>query len=170
MPAGSTYEPIATTTLTGTATTIDFTSIPNTYTDLVLIISAATNSGDNIFYRFNSNTSAIYSTTFLYGTGSSALSTRRTSQTTGRFTVYGFPSTTAGEQMTICNIFNYANTTTYKTVLSRSGRGNSGLEAEAGLFASTSAISSISLAPDGFSGSFSFTAGTTATLYGITAA
>ena len=38
MAAGSTYTPIATTTL-GSAGTITFSSIPSTYTDLVIVLN-----------------------------------------------------------------------------------------------------------------------------------
>jgi hypothetical protein len=165
-----TYEPIATTTLGSSAATIDFTSITGTYTDLRMVISGVSNSNDNIFYRFNGVTGASYSRTDLSGSGSSALSGRASNQTYGRLTNYGYPTSTAGNQVTIWDIMNYSNSTTYKTSLSRSNQAGNGVDAIVNLFMSTSAITSISIATNAFSGSSNWQSGTTATLYGIKAA
>jgi hypothetical protein len=165
-----TYEPIATTTLSSSAATIDFTSIPSTYTDLRMVISGVSNSSDNIFYRFNGVTGASYSRTDLSGSGSSAISSRASNQNYGRLTNYGYPTSTVGEHVTTWDIMNYSNSTTYKTSLSRSNRATNGVDAIVNLFMSTSAITSISLATNTFSGSSNWQSGATATLYGIKAA
>jgi hypothetical protein len=62
------------------------------------------------------------------------------------------------------NFFNYSNTTTYKTVLTRAGRNNQATEAFVGLWRNTAAITSISLT------SQTYTTDSTFTLYGIKAA
>jgi len=58
----------------GGAATIDFTSIPQTYTDLQILLSArsATTSEDDIRCRFNGDTASNYPFRSLYGTGASA--------------------------------------------------------------------------------------------------
>jgi hypothetical protein len=165
-----TYEPIATTTLVSAAATIDFTSISGTYTDLRLVISGVSNSSDNIFYRFNGVTGASYSRTDLSGSGTAAISGRAINQNYGRLTNYGYPTSTAGNQVTIWDIMNYANTTTYKSSLSRSNQAGNGVDAIVNLFINTSAITSISIATNAFTGSSNWQSGTTATLYGIKAA
>ena len=165
-----TYEPIATTTLSSSAATIDFTSIPATYTDLRMIISGVSNAGDNIFYRFNGSASSVYSRTDMVGSGSAALSVRASGLTLGRLTNYGWPDTNAGNQVTIWDIMNYSNTTTFTTSLARSNRATNGVEALVNLFSNTSAITSISIATNQFSGSSNWLSGTTVTLYGIKAA
>jgi len=60
MPA--TYEPIASTKVTGSSTTqIDFTSIPATYTDLVISLNIVNGTSLNALYmRFNNDTGANY--------------------------------------------------------------------------------------------------------------
>ena len=71
-----TYEPIATTTLGTSASSVTFSTIPGTYTDLVLVVagtSAATNGNE---MQFNGDTGNNYSFTLLYGTGSAAVSSR----------------------------------------------------------------------------------------------
>jgi hypothetical protein len=63
---------------------------------------------------------------------------------------------------------NYANTTTYKTVLARSNVTDFRVAAIVGLWRSTSAINTIQLRSD--NSSYNFTTGSTFTLYGISAA
>ncbi len=112
-----TYEPLASTTVSGTSTTqIDFTSFSG-YTDLVIISNArnSTSGGTDYFMRFNSDTSSNYSYTQIIGNGSSAASDLASSA--ARFNI-GYVAGTSGTAGTLCriNIFNYANTTTNKSI------------------------------------------------------
>ena len=66
----------------------------------------------------------------------------------------------------IANFQNYANTSMYKTVVMRGNAVGKWVSASAGLWRSTSAISSFSIVSD----SDSFKIGSTFTLYGIAAA
>lgn len=161
MPA--TYEPIATTTLGGAAGTITFSTIPATYTDLVIVLTGTQSSEDTIGIRFNSDTGANYSATRVSGNGSAASSTRWTNTTSAYFAVR---YTT--ENNAIIQIQNYSNTTTNKTFLSRANNAGNIVNAWVGLWRNTAAINSLSLAS--FNGSTNFDSGTTATLYGIKAA
>ena len=73
----NTYILIASSTVgAGGASSIDFTSIPSTYTDLVVKLSLRTASGlatEQLFMKFNGSSSS-YSNKQLYGDGSSATS------------------------------------------------------------------------------------------------
>jgi hypothetical protein len=161
-----TYEPIATTTLGSTATTVSFTSIPGTYTDLVLVTSIkAATTNTNQWMRFNSDSGTNYSSTNLYGTGTSALSTIQSSQDKINSVLSGF-LTTAENSPGIYNIMNYSNTTTFKTMISRFNNTGVVAQAEVSLYRSTSAITSIEI----FTTPDSFAVGSTLTLYGIKAA
>jgi hypothetical protein len=112
----STYEPIATTTLSSNQTSITFSSIPATYTDLVLIASYnPTVTEQVIWMRFNGDTASNYSRTQLYGTGSAAASNRASNETYSPAFYGGTTTRVSG----IVHIFNYANTTTNKTFLFR---------------------------------------------------
>jgi hypothetical protein len=166
----NTYEPIQTYTLSSSAPTISFTSIPGTYTDLRMVISGVGNANENIFYRFNGSSSTIYSRTDMVGTGTSAVSASASGLAFGRLTNYGYPDTNVGHHVTIWDIMNYSNTTTFKTSLSRSNRASNGVEMVVNLFSSTAAITSISIASNQYTGSSNWLSGTTATLYGIKAA
>jgi len=159
----ATYEKIASTTVSTAQSTVDFTSIPATYTDLVLISNwKPTVSGNGFYFRVNGLTSG-YSFTAMAGTGSSASSSRASSQTTGLMFDYfvGLPTTLTS--MGIANFMNYSNTTTYKTVLSRGNNAGTSTEASVCLVQTTSAISSISL----FMSAGNLDTGSTFTLYGI---
>jgi len=162
MAAGSTYTPIATTTLGSSATSYTFSSIPSTYTDLVLVASMKyTVTGDYTKLTFNSDSGSNYSSTYLIGNGSSA-SSGRTSSVTSINVAYDANNETFTD---IFNIQNYSNTTTYKTVLNRHSVAGTRVEALVGLWRSTAAISSIILTAN-----TGYAAGTTFTLYGIQAA
>jgi hypothetical protein len=154
-----TYEPIATTTFTS-ATNLEFTSIPGTYTDLYIVFDAIGSSVTNLALQFNSDTASNYSYTYILGDGSSASSGRLSSQTSGYLTaIY--------DARTICNINiqNYSNATTYKTYLARLSSAAYQTSASVGLWRSTSAITSVKI--------LKVTSGNmtgNATLYGIKAA
>jgi len=170
LAAGATYTPIATYTV-GTATaTIDFTSIPSTYTDLHLVINAGFSAAYDLRFRINGSSLSIYSQTYLYGTGTGAGSARETSsaRTYGQLDYYGAPSTNLAYANQLVDFMNYSNATTYKTFLCRANRADSGTDAIVGLVQTTSAINQITLYCGSNQGNF--ITGSTATLYGIAAA
>jgi S-adenosylmethionine:tRNA-ribosyltransferase-isomerase (queuine synthetase) len=158
-----TYEKIATTTASGSTASITFSSIASTYTDIVLISNAkATVAGTNLMFRLNSDSGSNYSATLLKGNGSTASSYRYSNGTDGRIGEY----TNAQFGVYITNFQNYSNSTTYKTVLTRSNSANDHTSAWVNLWRSTSAVNSISVVSDGGN----IESGSTFTLYGIKAA
>jgi hypothetical protein len=162
----STYEKIATTTLGSSSATITFSSIPATYTDLVIIatLKMATVAED-VWMRFNGDTGSNYSVTTLWGNGSSVGSIRFSSQNQLRLNYVTDPAPAGGTYL-IVNIQNYSNTTTYKTALSKIGLASDGLDTVVGLWRSTSAINEITFL---LANSVSYGTGTTFALYGIKA-
>ena len=163
MPA--TYEPIASTTLSSAASSFTFSSIPGTYTDLVLVHSGLGTGGAGLRLRFNSDTGSNYSNTQLHGNGTTAASTRDSSATSMRIT-YDSSIQTTDVGARVAHIMSYANTNVFKTVLSASARAGSGVDRIVGLWRSTSAITSVTvLVPND-----NMDTGTTLSLYGIKAA
>jgi len=158
MAAGSTYTPIATTTISSGAN-YTFTSIPSTYTDLVLVCNMIDTAVNVLAFQLNSDTGSNYSSTRVYGTGSAAASSRDSS-----FTYIDLGTTSTSYGTSIINFENYANTTTYKTVLGRVSDPGNRVTAGVGLWRSTAAINSIKV----YGGS-NWT-GSKLTLYGIQAA
>ena len=158
--ATATYIPIATQTLGSAASSITFSSIPSTYTDLRLVLVCTTNAVDNAQIQFNSDTATNYSQTTLYG----AISTSFTSNTVLQWTAAGGTNTT-NPSFYQMDIFSYAGSTN-KTALLLSSEDNNGsgfVEIIVGLWRSTNAINRIDLK----SGGTTFKAGTIATLWGI---
>lgn len=168
MPA--TYEPLATTTLSSTATDVTFSSISSLYTDLVLVMNIFVSSdGEAPQLQFNSDTGTNYSTTFFEGNGTSGASYRWTSRANIELS-YNIGGNSTSPQPIICNVMNYSNTTTNKSVLSRwnsaSGGTYPGVNTSVSLWRSTSAINAIKIFP----GAGNFNSNSTFTLYGIKAA
>jgi hypothetical protein len=177
MAAGSTYTSIATTTLGSAAASYTFSSISGSYTDLILVTSAATThtSATFLYMQFNGDTATNYSSTELFGDGTSAASYRGSNLATGWIGPDISISNTVGDSNSISNIMNYSNSTTYKTFISRTNRGNSsldyyGTDATVGLWRSTAAITSIVVKNRRGGVDYNFAAGSTFTLYGIAAA
>lgn len=154
----STYTPVATTTLGSSASSVTFSSISGTYTDLILVANyTVTNADQFLTVQFNGDTGSNYSYTNVYGEGTAAASDRVSNTTAGRIAFYG-----SDQSNLIVNIMNYSNTTTYKTSISRDNT-NTYVVARVNLWRSTSAISSIYIFPTGFN----IAAGSTFTLYGV---
>ena len=65
----NTYELIQTISLTGSQAAIDFTSIPGTYTDLVIIGHTQTSSSTGINMQFNGDTGSNYKFMYMFGDG-----------------------------------------------------------------------------------------------------
>jgi hypothetical protein len=161
----TTYEPIATTTLTTSTVSFSFSSIPSTYTDLRLVLSylAADDYGWPSF-RFNGDTGSNYSYTYMRAVAP-GVSSSRTSNAT-KLQLGGYQDATSTiPSLTIMDIFSYAGGTN-KTVLfdySSDSNGAGSTYRQVGLWRSTSAIDSISIIRE----NWNFISGTTATLYGI---
>lgn len=147
-----TYIPIASTTLSTTAASVTFSSIPATYTDLVIRFSGRVDRSSTPGYlnmTFNSATSG-YSDTMLNGDGSAVSSIRNTGLTS--FQIYyamnGDTSTANTFGNTEIYIPNYSASiakpvSTFAVVENNATLGY--LDAAASLFNSTAAITSITL-------------------------
>ena len=161
----TTYIPLYTTTLASAVSSVTISPIPDGYTDLVLVTNAILASGGaaNLWCRFNGDNGANYSTTYLAGNGTSASSSRDTSATEGWCGRLSSSNLTTS----IASFQNYSNATTFKTSISR-GNDTSGLViAYVSLWRNTAAINSIVLTN---SSAVNFSAGSTFSLYGVTAA
>ena len=171
----NTFTLISTITVgSGGASSIDFTSIPSTFTDLCLKVSGRSaqtgTAQDYGSLQFNGSTSG-YSNRELIGTGSAAASANTSSQNQLYFTwVYPAASATAS---TFCNmdiyIPNYGGTN-YKSVsIDGVPENNTTLitytTLSAGLWSNTAAITSIKLLMSNLSQNFAQYS--SASLYGI---
>lgn len=167
-----TYEPISTTTLVSAQSSVTIGSggtIPQTYTDLVLIVGNLTNTTSQTIYAWVGNgsvdTGSNYSYTEMNGT-SAAFSNRGSNVSNGLLMGALSQGLSSSTPATVITQFqNYSNTTTNKTTVSRYNL-TSEVSTSVALWRSTAAINIITVRPTGGS----FQTGTTFTLYGIKAA
>ena len=126
----STYVPLATTTLGSAQSSYTFSSIPGTYTDLILILNGYGDGpdGNSVVCRVGNgsvDSGTNYSTTRLSGSGSAASSGRSTNADFMRLqNLTGQSTSSSNPTDLIVHFMNYSNTTTYKTVLNRADQPN----------------------------------------------
>jgi hypothetical protein len=168
------FHPIAAQTLASDSASIIFTNIPQSFTDLKIVVSARhSNSGpqDNIYFRFNQDSSALYSDKGFYHAA------------TG---IFGYSTVSAAQALMIASngdtslantssnveiyVSQYKNTSIFKSFMLDGASLNNATTYEAkrhtiqsGIYRSTNAINSVTLG--GWAGNLK--AGTTAILYGI---
>lgn len=166
----STYDAISTYTVSGGATTtITFDSIPQTYTDLVLIFRNVIGGNYGANFRYNNDSASNYESIYHFGQNSSVFTNQSAATTHG-----GIASGLHEYAESWINIQNYTATNMYKTHFARmTGAGDDSNPwstrdvrswLQVGQWRSTSAITRIDFYATGF------TAGSTLTLYGIKAA
>jgi len=162
--------PLQNITLTSTQTTVTFASIPTTgFRDLRIVISAAPNGTGfpGVQGRFNSDTGSNYKTVRMGGNGSSTSS----SVTAGSDTwnnwagSYGLGATAGAISNFEIDIMDYQATDKHKTSLCRANTPNTGVEATAARWASTAAITSVTVLVL----ADAFAVGSTFALFGVVA-
>ena len=159
----------ASSSATSGQTGVVFSNIPQNYQDLRVVFYGFISNSTNYFNLRLNNTASGYSHTQLYGNGSSAYSSRSTGENGLHLTsTNGLPSNSSAPAIFTIDILNYANSSTYKSVLWREAfdqNGSGETLLSVGLWQSTSAINQISFGTD--SGGATFLTGTTVELYGI---
>jgi hypothetical protein len=161
----NTFELISSVNLTSSASTINFTSIPSTFTDIVLLFSARQTGfadiSDGVYIAFNGSTSG-FTGKYLQGSGTSAASGNL-----ARF-IGGTPGDSATANTfsnTMVYIPNYAGSTNKSFSVDYTIENNattSYIGMVAGLWSNTAAITSIAL-----TGDQTFTTNSNFYLYGV---
>ena len=163
----STYTPVASQTLSASASSVTFSNIPQGYTDIEIVIEgiAAADSGQYYVTLNGDVTYNNYSTTQLGGDGTSAFSQRYNSGNFAYQSMVGWPRTSRFNSKVFLQ--NYSNSTTYKTFLWRhNAAGTYGYTvAGVNLWRNTAAITSITITCT----ATTFSSGTMFSLYGIQA-
>jgi hypothetical protein len=178
--ASNTYVALATTTVSTPVSSVTFSSIPQGYTDLVIVCNYASSNGLSFLYGiFNSDTGAHYSLTDLYANGYGVSSVRATNISINWLAYNVGCNSTVGDTVTTINLMNYSNTTNYKTYISETRRayttgsaGYHGIDNQVGLWrgstgSSTEAITSVTFKNNTSGVDYNFAAGSTFTMYGI---
>ena len=159
--ATPTYTLIDSVTLSSSATTVTFSSIDQSYRDLVLVEETiGTGSSVNGYHRFNSDSGSNYSYVFMLGNGSSTSSSSATSTE-----FYGANASATNKGFARHQILDYSATDKHKTILTIRTSEQADIMALAQRWANTSAVTSLSITTP----LNQFAAGTTFHLYGISA-
>lgn len=165
----STYTPIATSTLTSNAATITFSSIPQTYTDLIVVVNSTftQTSARFISMQYNGDSGSNYCSIYFFGAVGSTGTASNINDTSARI---GNGSSNNVNSLCMANIFDYTNTTTYKTSIGRSASVDYAITYIASWKGSTGsatqAINSVTVTCD-TSSSNAFATGSIFSLYGI---
>jgi hypothetical protein len=165
-----TYTPIATQTVNSAAASVIFSSIPAIYTDLVIVgsYSAAAGAGFDVTLN-NITTNTSYSVTRITHSGSSAVSYKANNQNYFALNYNGTIAVTPEYSTVIIDLLNYANTTTYKTMLVKFGNTTTDNGPLVGLWRGStgSAFEAINRVDFKAAGGANWAIGTTFTIYGI---
>ena len=164
----SSYESIASTTLTSTATSVTFSSIPGTFSHLQVRIMMLNATASNVWTRPNNSTATSYAGHDLLGDGSNAYSGNYTSNNEGIFT--GFcPGSASVSTVSIQDILDYTSTNknkTFRTLTGRDLNGSGAVELRSGLwYATPVAITSLVI----YAQSGTFAINSSFALYGVKA-
>lgn len=165
--ATPTYDPIASTTLSSSASIVTFSSIPSDYRDLIIVADKvrAVLSGRTFFMRINGSTSGIYNLVYMLGNGSTASSAATSGDTRHRLYPFSHPAVPGQEPTYRIQLMDYSVTDKHKSGLVRTDNWDAATIAYATRWADTSAITSVSFAMD----SGDIAAGATFALYGVSA-
>jgi hypothetical protein len=156
----ATYKPLATVTLTSSASSVTFSNIPATYRDLILIISGSnTSTSGEIRLRFNSDSGSNYPRVFFLADSSNATISGADTQTG-----IGVGTIRSSGTFISAQIMDYSATNKHKSTLSRIGHNDlnfvGGIAAR---WANTAAITSVACVLE----TGNFASGSTLNLYGI---
>lgn len=159
-----TYDLLDSVTLSSSASSVTFSSINQGYRDLVLVAKPLPVTGSSIipYVRFNSDSGSNYSIVTMRGNGSTAASQNATGESWISL-LYAFSVQPGYNPQMIMQVMDYSATDKHKTCLIRANQVENGTEASAQRWASTSAISSMTIA--GWNANLD--AGSTFYLYGI---
>jgi len=153
-----TYVPLATVTLESAQQSVTFSSIPNTYRDLVLVSEGGASQNSYTGIQFNNDTGTNY-------WGVDARYEVNGTFTTAAANIW-IPQrfTGSGRNIAIFEIINYSTPSRYTTVLLRSGSDTQGVSMTAAVWKNTTPVSTITVDVEG---TRTWNSGSIFSLYGI---
>ena len=160
-----TYDSIATVTLSSAQSTIEFSAIPATFTDLRVVLNMAINgtNGRTPQLRFNGDNAFNYAVARIEATGTARNTSLGNSQQSFNPWNWAPPANARARHLHVFDVLSYRSGF-FPTILYAGGGGDS-ISRSIGRWASTSAVSSITLLCS--QGDSQFATGTVATLFGI---
>tara|TARA_R110001606_G_C15165824_1_gene627559 strand:+ start:85 stop:591 length:507 start_codon:yes stop_codon:yes gene_type:complete len=167
--ATPTYILMDSVTLGSSTSSVNFTSLDQSFSDLVLVVQA-NGSGGKTFGQINFNydnspSGTNYNTRVIRSDGSNAPSAVANSNYPRLVPNQIYSYANSGDTMTsFVNIFSYSSTDKYKSIIYKS-KGSEGFEIGGGYWESNSAITTLTFSTN----QFAFASGSTFYLYGIEA-
>jgi hypothetical protein len=150
--------------LASSQASITFSSIPQTFTDLYVVLSIRNTSSQNYYTLQFNGSSSNFSMRILYGTGSTSASTTSPADYAGELTYSSQTANTFANNSIYIPNYTSANNKSYSMDSVQETNGSAANQViGAGLWSNTAAITSIT-----FNVSGSFAQYSSATLYGIT--
>jgi hypothetical protein len=154
--ATPTYTLIDSVTLSTAVTNLTFSSLPQTYGDLVIVTSGTFSGASGIELQLNDDTSN-YSMVSMGGNGSSTFSATDSSFRLAYYTI-------SGQTTTIGNLMDYSATDKHTTMISRASPSGDVVSATASRWANTEAVTKIKIIN---AAGETFSVGHTFHIYGI---
>jgi hypothetical protein len=152
-------------TLTSAQSTIIFSNLPQTYRDLMLVITGAVNtSSADILINFNGDAGSNYSWVSAGGSGTTAFSFTNSGQTYINIGQNAQVQTGSTNYLATFNVMDFSATDKQKICITRANATGNGVAAFASRWASTSAVTSLVIT---LTGGNSWIASSTFYLYGI---
>jgi len=160
--ATPTYDLLASTTLATAASSVTFSSIDQSYGDLIIIVNSLGSTTLEARIRLNSDSGSNYNFARMSGNGSSGTSAELASQTSGSLSVIA--DATTGEAILLkLELQDYTATDKHKSMLARANQSATGSEATALRWASTAAVTAIEI----LTSTGNWAIGGTFNLYGV---
>jgi len=160
--ATPTYDLLESVTLASLASSVTFSSIDQSYGDLILVMNPIASSvGITPYTRLNGDTGGNYNWVRMTGSGSSTESSAQASRTSFDFSYPGGRNDSS--TLFIQQFMDFSATDKHTTVLARHNNPSDAVAAYAGRWANTSAVTSLTI----FASFSDFAAGATFNLYGI---
>jgi len=165
--ATPTYDLLQSVTLATAASSVTFSSINGSYGDLILVATplAPASNYFNLALRFNSDSGNNYAFVVMSGNGTTNSSGYGSSEDRIRLSRLDLVYSSDVINQTTCQIFDYSANDKYKSTLTRCNTALNYVEALAGIWKNTSAITSIEVFVR--SGSGEYAIGSTFNLYGL---
>jgi hypothetical protein len=155
--------PLANLTLGSAAATVTFSSISQSYRDLMLVATATISAGTGkVRFQINGDTASNYSTVYMSGSNYSVASSTSATTFIGSGAISEL-TTNLGQ--TIFHALDFSATDKHKSFLIRSNNSALGTIATMARWASTSAVTSVVVYPS----TSTFAAGSSFMLYGVSA-
>lgn len=156
---------LATITLGASQTTVTFSSISGAYRDLYLVVNCTAATSGNLLIQLNGDTGSSFNWVRMSGIGSGSGFGGASAGTIG-YISYANTVPTSDIMTCLCSVLDYSANDKHKTILTRNDVASSATEVLATRWMNTAVVVSLKVLMDAGQ---SFTAGSTFTLYGISA-